>query len=636
MRNRKIQTVCILFFFLMALNISAQIPTRRAVITKESSQKVVNPNIKDLEKAQANLKNIKKEYFKTTKVGNVTQKEGERTLKVVDDNFLETSETKVTTLKDTKTPKRFCATQKIDVNVKSRNFKQFPSDGAPDWLKPGIVMKAQDFIIGNGKMEERYDRSPIVLQTDLQGVGRTFVEVANPKMRHLINDALNTLISQNARPVNANMYFKFYEVNSLEEFGLKLNGKFSAALGTTTGSMGLNYGTKKSSYYYVIEFNQHMFSVSLNSIDANNLFKDPSIPTDDYIYLSRVNYGRRGLILIKSTKSLEDYKIEASVSTKAIILDASLNTAINKLQEDSEVKMELFFYGGTPASAIKSIEQNLKERKPDILDFIKGSPADHKTALPIGYDIKNLDNQIVGLENHLLQPSYETCIDYPIDAPKKELKLKVTLIDLQCIGGRDGGGSDPDDYAIQQYIVYKAKGKEKTYTSRSINVFSHRENGPVQAPNQKNILISGDAKNQLHVKQNRNRAGRGNVINNSLVFTISHEEFMDPTADFKIYTWLKEYSSTDKVLANNIFTSVKIKDVIELLLKVRNLNENTNFPDGQIGQSGDRSAKFHSFGVGYLMLAHIQELQDRYILEGPIKLGDGSEKAAAWIGFELE
>ena len=72
------------------------------------------------------------------------------------------------------------------------------------------------------------------------------------------------------------------------------------------------------------------------------------------------------------------------------------------------------------------------------------------------------------------------------------------------------------------------------------------------------------------VKENRNRSERGNVINNFLVFTISELELMDTNAEFKIYTWLKEYSTSmfgidadarvnDEELERNMVTTVKRK-----------------------------------------------------------------------------
>lgn len=635
MKKNQIKTICILCAFLIATNINAQIPTKTIKPKGQSIQQVTIPKTNNIQNAQSNLANAKK-YFKILKVGQTTQKGGQQTLKAVDTNFPEINQTKKTKVGTKNTAKEICVIEKIDVNVKTRNFKSFPIDGAPDWLKPGVVMKAQDFISANGKMEESFNRSPITLSTSLTGSNvTTYVEVPNPKQRHLIRDAENRLISQGANPVNANMTFSYYEVSSLEEIEYKLTGRFSGGFGAFGASMDLNYGSKKSYHYYVIEFNQTMFSISVNSIDANNLFTDSSIPTEDYIYLSKVNYGRRGLIVFKSTKTISELESSYSVNFNSLINKGEFNTAYNKLIDKSEVDIKLYFYGGTPESAIKSMEKTVDEKKPDLFNFIKASAANHKVALPISYEIKNLDNQVVGLENNMSQSGYETCI------PKRNFKLKVTLVDLQCIEGRDGGGNNPDDYAIQQYIGYRANKNLKTKSSGSINVFPNRKDGPVQVANQPNILISGDANNQLHVKQGRNRENRGNVINNSLVFNISYEEFMDPNAEFKIFTWVKEYSNKvtgandDKVLAANTATPVKIKEVLEILAGVRTLDAVTPFSDGQIGKDKNGKALFHDFGTGFLMLDNIQKLQSRMVLEGPIKIGSAGEKAAAWISFEL-
>ena len=301
MKNCTAKTIFILFFFLIAQMSYAQVPKRTiGRTTIPSKQQVAKPVNKDLEKAQANLANAKKTYFKKLTVGTPTQKEGQKTLTAVDDSFLETNEKKVTNIKSSKKNNTICATQKIDVHVRNRNFNEFQLDGSPDWLKPGIVMKAQDFLIGNGKIEDRYDRSPMVLQTDLKGANNTFIEVSNPKN---INQALQDLTLQSNQPVNSNMYFKFYEIHSLEELGIKVNGKYSNAFDAVGASVGLSYGSKKTSYYYVMEFNQNMFNININGIDANNIFRDYAIPTDDYIFISRVNYGRRGLIIFKSTKT---------------------------------------------------------------------------------------------------------------------------------------------------------------------------------------------------------------------------------------------------------------------------------------------------------------------------------------------
>jgi thiol-activated cytolysin len=635
---KKLNLLTLVMTIFMASGIFAQTapikqiqkPEDPAIRKIKTSNPATTPVYKKPTTSEINAMVLKRNvYFKSLKVGSPKTKNGQVELKVVNTTFPDVSSTKIIDKSKIDKSDEYCFPQNLDINVKARNFKEFPIDGIPGWLKPGIVMKGVDFLNSTGKIEERYERSPITLATNLRG-GSTILEVKNPGKKSNITEAENILISQNANPPFANMIFKYYEVNSLEEIEFKLNGKYSGGFGAFSGSVGLHYGNKKEYNYFMIEFSQNMFQIEVDAIDANNLFIDPNVPTEDYIYLSNVVYGRRGAVVFKSTKTAKELGISAAANVNTGIHKANFNSVYKNFSQDSEVEIELFFYGGSAASAISAMKATIRNKSPlDIFNYLEFASFDHKLAAPIGYELKNLNNEIVGLESNFNQ-DYETCF------PKRDYKLKVTLVDLQCINGRDGGGDNPDDYAIQQYIVYNANGTTKIRDEKrsDINTIPSRKDGPVQVPGMKNVLISGDADHQLHVKQGNKSANRGNTINNSLVFNISHDEFTDPNAQFKIYTWLKEYTNgNDKVLANNIATPVKIKEVLEILSGTRTLNEmekGTVFEDGQIATG----TKFHSFGTGYLMLANIQKLQ-KMVLEGPIKLGSQGQKAAAWISFEL-
>jgi hypothetical protein len=242
-----------------------------------------------------------------------------------------------------------------------------------------------------------------------------------------------------------------------------------------------------------------------------------------------VNYGRRGFIVFKSTKTIEQLGVKFNTSTKGVIGSGELKTAYNSLKNNSEVQIEAFFYGGSTQGAVSTITNAIKNGSPsDIVDYIASRPFDHKLALPVGFELKNLKNERVGLGSNFEQ-TVKTCI------PKRNFRLKVTLTDIQCINGRDGGGSNPDDYGIQQWVVFRALGKDKKFTNRDINKFPAKQNGPVQAPNVQNILIAGDQQNQIHVGQNASVNQRNrNMINNSLIFNISFDEYNDPNSSFKI------------------------------------------------------------------------------------------------------
>lgn len=116
----------------------------------------------------------------------------------------------------------------------------------PDWLKPGVIMKARSFIDGSHTIEEQYDRTPITLATNLRGASTTTYQIPNPRYKSQITSAENTLISQNALPVPAQMYFTYHEIHSLDELGFKLTGKYSSALGAFSASLGIDYGNSKT------------------------------------------------------------------------------------------------------------------------------------------------------------------------------------------------------------------------------------------------------------------------------------------------------------------------------------------------------------------------------------------------------
>src|SRR5699024_1998351 len=85
----------------------------------------------------ANLK-----AFTSMQVGRPTDKAGLRRLRLVNDNF-STDETSTTDKISSNTEEKICTETDLNVKLDSRDIKQFSYDGEPDWLKPGILMKAR-------------------------------------------------------------------------------------------------------------------------------------------------------------------------------------------------------------------------------------------------------------------------------------------------------------------------------------------------------------------------------------------------------------------------------------------------------------------------------------------------------------
>jgi len=571
--------------------------------------------------------------FESLIIGSPSNKGGLKKLTVINNNFTEKNNSSTTNDGKNETSEEICFKERLNIDAMVRDFNQMPHGSRPDWLKPGIVMKANSFVDGSYQIEERYNRSPISLSVDLRGASQSVKQVPNPRYKSNILNIENQLISQNANHVPANMSFKFHEIRSLEELDFKLNGRYSGGLGAFGAEMGLSYEKSKSSYYYVVEFTQQMFQMEVDGLDASQLFIDNAqVPTQDYIYISKVNYGRRGVIVFKSEKKINELKTSVNLKSGFLLTKASLNTFYGEMSQNEEVKIDAFLYGGSSVEAINSIVSTIKNGKPDIADWLAGRPFDHKLALPISFEIKNLNNQQVGMESSYIQ-NVKTCIE------KRNYKLKMSLTDIQNIKARDGAGEN-DDYGIQMAVVYSAKGKRKTPVDSKIRKFPGLRCGFEDADRQHKIsgpyipIICGGMNNQIHVREDRVQRWPSQ-INNTVTFDVSYEDIIDTNASFIIYTWFKEYTNgKDKVMLDaNTPTEVPVAEIIQILTSAKQLNGNKNYYDGAIAQN--LGNKFRDFGPSQIWLTAVTGT-NKIILEGPLRAGDPSGKAAIWVRFELE
>ncbi|MEO9021516.1 MAG: hypothetical protein ABI290_05220 [Ginsengibacter sp.] len=570
-------------------------------------------------------------YFTSVKVGNPSQPSGLNELLVVENTFRDLKATRVIPTGTKKERDAISVSENLDINANTRNFGHI-SENYEAWIQPGQILKAMSVISGKPTAIVE-PRNPMVLTVSLKNVSKTNYTVQNPEKNVQLQEAGRNLITQNGNPSVAHS-FSFHKIHSVEEMEFALTGKYRGALSSFARSFGLNTGNKQQYHFYMLEYRQKMFDIQAEGITPANVFKQAVTDMSDYVYIDKVNYGQKGIIIFKSPRTLEEMGINAGANYATGLSEKNISAVCKELSGNKEVQLFARFYGGASPTALKAMENNVKKQGQDVIAYIKSQPANHRQALPVSYTLKNLNNEVVGLKSNKRQTVTTTTKASP--SVPSVYKLKVTLTDIQCYYARDGRG-ESDDYGIQQYIVYKALGKDKKYVNRAINKFPNKIDQVGQVPGIKNPLIMGDVKNQIHAKENDDINFRDrNMINNSLVFHVTPNELKDPNASFKVFTWLKEYSTTffggndDKVLMNNTSVNVKINDVINILLGKKSLNENTRIPAEDVG----RLFKFHNFGAGNMFLANIQKIQP-LVLEGPIYYVNPDVIVAVWIQFEL-
>ncbi len=622
------QNISWLIICLIALNTTAQVQTPRTINTNRNlntdASKINTKPIPQLDVAKT------KEFFKSLKSGEPKAKEGAFELSLVNDDFPVLNQTITTKGSTTNNSNEICTNETVKIHVKARDFGVFGKQANSSWIRPGILMDARNFGNGSYSYEQIKKRYPIKLSTDLQGINPVF-EVQNPQDNSNMNAGVGYFFNSKAKPVTSDMTLYFDEVHSLDELGFKLTGKFSAGFGAISGSTDLSYGTKKEAHYYYVMFTQNMFFIETDGFDPAKIFLDASIPVDNYIYLSKVNYGRKALIIVKSQSSIEELNLNLEAKIRLGMVNADAQSAYNSLVKSSGVEIKAFFYGGDGISTAESIENTLETGVPNIKTFILGKVDDHTKALPISYELKNLNNETVGLESHFEQ-NIKTCF------PKRSYKLKVTLTDIQNINGRDGS-DNPDDYSIQQSIVYTSKGRDMVTTKANTdyNKFPNTIQKCTLVPNNANTLICGDGNNQIHVRENTNVSERNrSQIANSMIFSLPYDYYADEKASFKIHTWVKEYTSgKDKVLTGTTkISTVNIKYVMDVLSGANALNATADLADKSIDVTEKTVIQFHDFGNNVLM-ANIKPVKNKMILEYPIIVGEIGAKAVVWVSFEL-
>jgi len=525
----------------------------------------------------------KRAHFKKVSRGTPNGPQGQKILRVVSNSFNPGQNTK-----STKSPlPANCYADNININAKSANFGLF--GGAPDWVLPGVIIKASSFLDGGNTAIESA-RYPISISTDI--TGGTSKVINDPSKFSQINDAISQIKTQRGI-IAAEINFEAREIHSIEELGFSLAGKYSNSIARLSASLDMNYNTKKEDHYYMVDFTQKMFNVDVDLLNPALIFKDIKVLNAENLYVSRVTYGRRAIVVIKTKLDFSEFNLSVQANLNQFVHKGELKSSITNLSNTTDFEIQAFLYGGTPQGAIKSIKAMLDEQKPNIYEYLEDHPGDVRYAKPISYQLKNLNNENVGLHS-IFNQKVKNCIA----KPEKNIRLKVTLTGIKCEQSRDnkgfGNGDNPDDYGIQQWVNYKVNGKFKksTKSERKIKVnypyLKEKEN--TSTWKNRNIILLGNKENQIHILE-----GDKKTINNSIVFDITPNEYADKRAVIRIHTWLKEYTgSNDRIIADDEYIDVKIDEVLAYLLDPNN----SRFGSGYFNKpQKDVSGLFHAYGT---------------------------------------
>jgi hypothetical protein len=582
--------------------------------------------------SEALVEGERKQPFKQIEWGSVYSKtggysaKGSKILQVKGNSISEYNNTDEYIISSKPEGENICVTKDLTLSANAENYSEFVLNNSQDWMKPGVFINASKYIEDNPVILD-YKRHPVNLLITTPNTSYSQVQVTGPEQKGNLQTAISQLVMAPGNRVAMDASYEAYEVHSEQELNFKLYGKYSST--NVSASLGLDFSQQKESHYYLLEVTQKMFDIEVDNFSMYSTFiDDTGINYNDIIYVSSVSYGRKAIVVIETNFDMKSFNADLQGSLNTLVHKAKLETGLDYIKSNSSFKMKAVLYGGSTEAGFKSLLRSNEEQRIVLSDYLLQSSDDPQLAKPISYKLKNLAGESVGLGSAFKQ-TIRTCRPQFAES----IKLKVTLTDLLCIKKRDNG-NNPDDYAFQQAIQYVSKNTQKIAID-SQSRGNYALSGCTWAlPYSNNKLACGDMNDQFHLPQTGIKESN---IMNYVIFEVKPEEVSDASATFKIYSWLKEYTSGDDLVLYDEYIDVQIDQVLaDLAVGAENSDAfDKPYFDPEIMKAN--YGQFNTYNSGPYQKLWLRQVGNT--LEGPISLGrttqNGGYRGAAWVRFEI-
>ncbi len=293
--------------------------------------------------------------------------------------------------------------------------------GNNDAIYPGSILQGKSFMQGKyDPLVLDNDFNPITLSISLQGA----INVSDETIPTLANVrySLNNLIPQQHNNINfdyvaSNFQYESNKVSTIESFKKSLKIHLEASL--FKGLVESNFDYKASqeqvikSNKVLVSFTQKLYSVSIDPKHYSNWIQGDintkKLGEYEPVYISNVDYGRSGWILVTTTKSSEEVKKMVSASIKASFtsyvdggVGVNYTKEFNKLFKEGNVQIHLI---GGPANLANNVNDvktfqefiklpKLSEMNSDVVKELV------QTAAPISYKVRRLkDNTEINVQD---------------------------------------------------------------------------------------------------------------------------------------------------------------------------------------------------------------------------------------------
>jgi flavomodulin len=289
-----------------------------------------------------------------------------------------------------------------------------------DVIYPGSIIRGDSFLKGiYDPLVLENEFNPVTLSMTLKGDINVSAET-KPVLSH-VRETMNILLAKNKDKIDykyvpAIWSFESHEITTEESMKIALKVHASVALTSGIAKADFSYEQNQNSSskekYIMVAFRQVMYNAAIDPkhytqwIKGNISLKD--MGEYEPLYISSIEYGRTGYILVQTTQSASEtmQMIKASISAKYGYVQGEADTEYSKQLKQlfSENKVKVKIYGGPVALGNKVTNYD------GFMDFVKMPDAETltKTSVPVSYKVRRLkDNTLVDVLDTYTESKFE-------------------------------------------------------------------------------------------------------------------------------------------------------------------------------------------------------------------------------------
>lgn len=228
---------------------------------------------------------------------------------------------------------------------------------APQFIYPGAVLSKESInkgiykLIGNPTLWKK--EITIYFSLPVKSM------VIAPKKADLQNAITEATQNKNFTGRQSQMFsyrmkeFSYYKELKLA-FGANVNiGNFFSV------DLNINNGRIESNTALFIDFSQIYFNVGMDFPDDGNIFINEDTRqkyiAQKPVYVGSVNYGRKGIILVESSKSYRELSLAIRAAFNAKIVNGELSLDNNTKEILNEAQIQICIIGGDGYEATKTV-----------------------------------------------------------------------------------------------------------------------------------------------------------------------------------------------------------------------------------------------------------------------------------------